>query len=55
MKRLRGRLHLIDITDIVVDQQGFSVIRNREPKYCVCACVRVCNCVCARACVCFCV
>jgi hypothetical protein len=50
--RLSVRFHLVDIIDIVADQQGFSVIHDREPKYCVCVCVCVCACVCVCVCVC---
>jgi len=45
--RLRVRFHVIDI---IVDQQVFSVILDREPKYCVmCVCVCV---MCVWVCVC---
>jgi hypothetical protein len=47
--RLRVRFHSTDIIEIVVDQQGFSVIHDREPEYFVCVCVFVRGCVCARA------
>ena len=52
MVRLRVRFHVIDI---IVDQQVFSVILDREPKYCVmCVCVCV-MCVWVCGCVCVCV
>jgi hypothetical protein len=38
--RLRVPFHLTVMIDIVVDQQGFSLIHDREPKYYVCVCAR---------------
>ena len=40
--RLGVRFHLTGIIEIVVDQQVFSLINDREPEYCVCVCVCVC-------------
>jgi hypothetical protein len=40
--RLRVHFHLTGIIEILADQQGFSVIHDREAEYCVCLCVRVC-------------